>query len=95
MFRHHRGAVLGLACLVSACQTFSPDAGMDVVAGIAGSALNKDVAALRTPEAAEAAHARVSSFLRRSLTADAAVQIALLNNRACRRPTTSLESLKP
>jgi outer membrane protein TolC len=73
--------VLGLACLVSACQTFSPDAGMDVVAGIAGSALNKDVAALRTPEAAEAAHARVSSFLRRSLTADAAVQIALLNNR--------------
>jgi hypothetical protein len=69
-------------CLVlSACQKFSPDGGMDVVASIAGSELDKDVAALRTPEAEEAARARVSALLRRPLTADAAVQTALLNNR--------------
>jgi outer membrane protein TolC len=54
---------------------------MDVVASIAGSELDKDVAALRTPEAEQAARARVSALLRRPLTADAAVQIALLNNR--------------
>jgi outer membrane protein TolC len=54
---------------------------MDVVASIAGSELDKDVAALRTPEAEQAARARVTGLLRRPLTADAAVQIALLNNR--------------
>ena len=74
--------LLGLTCLLlSACQKFSPDGGMDVVASIAGSELNKDVAALRTPAAEQAARARVSALLRRPLTADAAVQIALLNNR--------------
>ena len=82
MFRNHCGTVVGLMCLLlSACQTFSPDGGMDLVAGIAGSELNKDVAALRTPDAAEAAHVHVRALLRRPLTADAAVQIALLNNR--------------
>ena len=54
---------------------------MGVVADIAAAALDKDVAALRTPEAAEAARARVQALLRRPLTADAAVQVALLNNR--------------
>jgi outer membrane protein TolC len=82
MFRNHCGTVVGLTCLLlSACQTFSPDGGMDLVASIAGSELNKDVAALRTPDEAEAAHVHVRALLRRPLTADAAVQIALLNNR--------------
>src|SRR6516164_2885860 len=82
MFRSYCGTVLGLTCLLlSACQTFSPDGGMDMVASIAGSDLNKDVVALRTPEAEELARARVTALLRRSLTAEAAVQIALLNNR--------------
>jgi outer membrane protein TolC len=54
---------------------------MDLVASIVGSELNKDVAALRTPDAVEAAHVHVRALLRRPLTADAAVQIALLNNR--------------
>ena len=82
MFRNHCGTVVGLTCLLlSACQTFSPDGGMDLVAGIAGSELNKGVAALRTPDEAEAAHVHVRALLRRTLTADAAVQIALLNNR--------------
>jgi outer membrane protein TolC len=67
--------------LVSACKTFSPDAGMDVVADIAGDALSADVLAIRTPEQAAAARAKIEQLLRRPLTARAAVQIALLNNR--------------
>ena len=69
------------ALLLSACQTWSPDGGMNVVADIVGHDLNKDVVALRTPEETQAARARVRALLRRPLTADAAVRIALLNNR--------------
>ena len=73
---------VALALLLSACQTWSPDSGMSVVADIAGRDLNKQVAALRTPEDAQAVRGKVVALLRRSLTADAAVQVALLNNRA-------------
>src|SRR3984893_11802721 len=54
---------------------------MDAVADIAGDALKSDVLAIRTPEQAAAAHAKVEQLLRRPLTARAAVQVALLNNR--------------
>jgi len=70
-----------IAILLAGCAGFSPDGGMGVVADIAGSELNKDVVALRTPEDAEIARDTVKRLLRRPLTADAAVQIALLNNR--------------
>ncbi|WP_292533182.1 TolC family protein [Methylocystis sp.] len=54
---------------------------MSVVAGIAGTELGKDAVAIRTPEDAVSARSRVEHLLKRSLTADGAVQIALLNNR--------------
>src|SRR5205807_1649581 len=57
------------------------DAGMGVVATIAQQELKKDVAAIRSPEEAEAAAVTVRRLLNRTLTADAAVQVALLNNR--------------
>ena len=72
---------LGCALLLSGCKTFSPDGGMDAVAGIAGTGLNKDVIAVRTDNDALAARDAVERFLKRPLTADSAVQIALLNNR--------------
>jgi outer membrane protein TolC len=72
--------VLG-ALLLGGCTTFSNDGGMSTVAGIAGDALHSDVAALRTPEEGAAARAKTKELLRRQLTAAAAVQIALLNNR--------------
>jgi hypothetical protein len=75
------GAAITAFSGLSACAKFSPDAGMDVVGGIAADELNKDVAALRTPEEAARARAAVRRLLGRTLTADAAVQIALLNNR--------------
>jgi outer membrane protein TolC len=72
---------LASAMLLSGCTWFSPDAGMGVVATIAQQELKKDVAAIRSPEEAEAAAATVRRLLGRTLTADAAVQVALLNNR--------------
>jgi outer membrane protein TolC len=74
-------AALIVATIVSGCAWFSPDAGMGVVAGIADQELNKDVVAMRTAEDAEAMRALVRRLLARTLTADAAVQVALLNNR--------------
>src|ERR1700716_1643266 len=66
---------------LSGCATFSPDGGMTVVAHVAGETLNKDVISIRTADDAEAARNAVSRLLRRPLTVDAAVQVALLNNR--------------
>jgi len=54
---------------------------MDAVADMTGNTLGKNVAAIRTPEQAAVAHAKVEQLLRRPLTADSAVQVALLNNR--------------
>jgi outer membrane protein TolC len=75
------GIALITLAMVSGCAWFSPDAGMGVVATIADRELNKDVAAIRTPDEAEAMAITVRRLLDRTLTADAAVQIALLNNR--------------
>ena len=72
---------LASAMLLSACTWFSPDAGMGVVATITQQELNKDAAAIRSPEEAKAASASIRRLLGRPLTADAAVQVALLNNR--------------
>jgi len=69
------------ALLLSACASFSPDGGMSVTAGIAQRDLHKDVAAIRNEDDAAAVRARVAQLLKRPLTAEAAVQIALLNNR--------------
>jgi outer membrane protein TolC len=73
-------AVISCASL-AACQTFSQDGGMSVTADIAGKILNKDIVAIRSEEDVAAARVQVERLLKRPLTADAAVQIALLNNR--------------
>lgn len=70
-------ALLGL----SACAPFSPDAGMNLVSDITGSAIRKDVAFVRSTEDAARADGTVRRLMSRPLTADAAVQVALLNNR--------------
>jgi outer membrane protein TolC len=66
---------------LSGCATFSPDGGMTVVANVAGQTLQKDVISIRTEDDAEEVRNAVQRLLRRSLTVDMAVQIALLNNR--------------
>jgi outer membrane protein TolC len=82
MSSHICGRVLAIAsaALLSACKTFSPDGGMGTVATIAGQRLNKDVVRVSSPEDAAYAQNRVARLLRAPLSADAAVQVALLNN---------------
>jgi outer membrane protein TolC len=67
--------------LLSGCASFSSDAGMQAVSGIAATELAKDAVKIASEETAAAARARVGSLLASPLSADAAVQIALVNNR--------------
>ena len=82
-FKPRRGPLAALlgALMLSGCASFSPDGGMSVVATVASETINKDVVSIRTVDDAERARSAVQALLRRSLTVDTAVQIALLNNR--------------
>src|SRR5712691_11140859 len=75
-----RAVAIASAALLTACKTLSPDGGMDAVAVIAGQELNKNVVQVRSAEDAGLAHDAVARLLQQPLTADTAVQIALLNN---------------
>jgi outer membrane protein TolC len=68
------------ALLLAGCATFSSDAGMEAVSRIAATELGKDALKIDSEEAAAAVRARVRRLLTSTLSADAAVQIALLNN---------------
>ena len=82
-FKPRRGPLAALlgTLMLSGCASFSPDGGMSVVATVASETINKDVVSIRTVDDAERARSAVQALLRRSLTVDTAVQIALLNNR--------------
>jgi outer membrane protein TolC len=82
MSSHICGRILAIAsaALLSACKTLSPDGGMGTVATIASEGLNKDVARVSSSADAAYAETRVSRLLRAPFSADAAVQVALLNN---------------
>src|SRR5260221_13415026 len=70
-----------VALLLTGCASFSPDAGMGVVSGLAATELTKDALKIDGEEAAAAGRARVRRLLASTLAVDAAVQIALLNDR--------------
>lgn len=70
-------AILGL----SGCASFSPDGGMTFVSDITATAIKKDVAFVRSEDDAERTDVAVRRLLARTLTVDAAAQIALLNNK--------------
>ena len=69
-----------LAALVAGCAGFSPDGGFDAVQSAARTRLSKDVVWARDEAARDAARARVDALLDQPLSADDAVQVALLNN---------------
>src|SRR3982075_2494893 len=73
--------VLLSAFVLSGCATFSPDGGMTAVTDVAAETIMKDVISIRTAEDAERAQEAVRRLLRRTLTVDSAVQVALLSNR--------------
>lgn len=72
---------LSISVLLTGCATFSPDGGMSGVADVAADTIKKDVIAIRSVDDAERADGVVRQVLRRTLTVEAAVQLALLNNR--------------
>lgn len=76
-----RAALLAGVIALGGCASFSPDAGMSAVSDYAGAPLGKDVVAIRTDEQEMAARTTVNALLKKRLSADDAVQIALLNNR--------------
>jgi outer membrane protein TolC len=82
-FKFGAAAVTALlsALLLSGCAAFSPDGGMTVVANVAGETIHKEVVSIRTEDDAQRADAAVQVLLRRALTVDTAVQLALLSNR--------------
>jgi len=81
LFSHRLFATLGAALLTSACASFSPDGGMDVPARLANHDLKSDVVHVRSDDDAARVRAHVARLMKKPLTADTAVQIALLNNR--------------
>jgi outer membrane protein TolC len=74
-------AVVLATVLLSGCKTFSPDGGMSVVAELTVGDLGKEVVRVRSEEDALDAREAVERLLKRPLTAESAVQLALSNNR--------------
>jgi outer membrane protein TolC len=75
-------AAAGIAALALAgCASLTPDAGFGAVEQAAQQHLGQEVRWTRSAEARAAADARVAELLAQPLTADAAVQVALLANR--------------
>src|SRR5918995_5110927 len=67
--------------LLAGCQTFSADAGLTPARTVAYAELNKDIAKVLSEADAQAIQTRVDTLLKRPLTPDSAVQVALLKNR--------------
>lgn len=75
------GLLLTSLLTLPACATLAPDGGMSLPTEIAARHLGKDIAVTQSEGDAAAVRARVARLLGKPLSADAAVQIALVNNR--------------
>ncbi|MGX1106519.1 MULTISPECIES: TolC family protein [Bradyrhizobium] len=73
--------ILLLTSALAGCASFSPDSGMGVVSEVTEQAIGKDVAFVRSGDGAATVDTAVKRLLAHNLTADAAVQVALLNNK--------------
>ena len=69
------------ALVLTGCASFSPDGGFAPVQQAAKDRLGKDVVWARSDQARETLQKRVAELLSNPLSADDAVQVALLNNR--------------
>ena len=68
------------AALLGGCAGFSPDGGFDAIQSATQSHIQKDVAWTRDDASRSQTQARIDALLAQPLSADDAVQIALLNN---------------
>src|SRR4051812_26210513 len=67
--------------VLAGCASFSPDGGIDTVSALTKERIGQPVAVQRSASDADSARARTAELLKSPLTADAAVEVALLNNR--------------
>ena len=74
------GALLTTVAVLSGCASFSPDGGFGDVQKTAKDRLGKDLVLVKSDADQDAIAQRVGELLTRPLTADDAVQVALLNN---------------
>ena len=79
MIRLTAAALASLA--LAGCASFSPDGGFTTVEQLTQERIGQTPTYQRTSEQADSAKARVAELLKRPLSADIAVEIALLNNR--------------
>lgn len=70
-----------LASALAGCAAFSPDAGMGAVNRVVAPHLGGEAVKVATDESAAVAVARTRALLRSPLSAEAAVRVALLNNK--------------
>ena len=73
--------IAAASLLLAGCASFSPDGGFGKVSQLTQERTGQSVALQRSPEDAQTAQNRVAELLQVALTADAAVEVALLNNR--------------
>ena len=73
--------IAAASLLLAGCASFSPDGGFGKVLQLTQERTGQGVALQRSPEDAQTARNRVAELLQVALTADAAVEVALLNNR--------------
>lgn len=74
-------ASVAATLFLGGCVSFSQDGGISVARDVAYADLNKDVTKITNEADAVAVQQRIEDLLRRPLTPDSAVQIALLKNR--------------
>ena len=72
---------VGMMLMLSGCANFTPDGGMSKVQTATTRRPGKDVARIRSDDDAADIEARVRAIIASGLSADKAVQVALLNNR--------------
>jgi len=75
------GLLAGAAAFLGGCASLSADGGMSTIQSATYSDIGKDIVKIGDDKAALTAKGRVDQLLRKPLTADTAVQVALLNNR--------------
>jgi len=77
-----RFVVIGaIAAALGGCATFTPDGGMGPVSSQVGTAIGMQTVKIASPADSAVVEGRVKALLTRPLTADGAVQLALINNR--------------